>query len=653
MKKKWLTTLAAAVAALTLTACGIPTLRQTERAVSEPVDVALARSAICDLPSDPIDSPLGLENIVDNRDAHGYAVTTCSFDSINISVLKDKFSPIDGTFAVSYPTNGLDASGAEYLAIEYENSTMVANGEQGFQVRLWTDAGECVNQSSGTYYLADTRDGQGTPTGLLYANFFQPPAYSGWIKIPVELFPTADFSDIGAIDISIDVNNQPYCKVNFGRIGFLTADGYIPVVDPKTVSVTRNNTPKAGAVCVTDVASVRVTQVAAGEVFYDRSIPFKDQSVSMGLTIPSDISEYVGIRFYVDTTYEDKALYLEKFFIEKNWQETWYNNNPNYYALYYPEDATQSEHANAFVIPAGFKGHIAIPFSTFFSGWGSNVNGYLDLVDVIPLFYFVLRQGDANPSRFRLTDFAFVKANKQTAYTTGDVKVFMPFEYETTEQLRMCWDARYMPHARASVRSVFVPSSVQGVRGKAMEFTCGGFNYQASASDSSFMTALDWSPTDKQAVAIGDAKGFTFWVKNTSRTSIAFGIGFDLKMQRNGALTQRWETSENARYLLIDTKTGTEHLTPSKSGIYIPAGFEGWVRIGFEQFALSPWATVMAPFDPDNELSYMVINMFAPLYEGDSFILDSLGYYYSDIDVTTPFHTPENSFAAAMRGEEA
>lgn len=647
MKKKWLTLCLGAVAALTLAACQPAPVRSAQNPVNEqPV-----RSAVLDLPADPIDSTLGLENIVDNRDAHGYAVTTCSFDSINVSVLTDKFSPINGMFVLSYPTEGLNASGAQYLAIEYENSTMVANGEQGFQVRLWTHAGECVNQGSGTYYLSDTRDGQGTATELLYANFFQPPAYSGWIIIPVSMFPTADLSDIGAVDISIDVNNQQYCKVNFGRIGFLTADGYISVADPKTLTVA--DIGEAGTVKATDVASVRVTKVAAGEVFYDRSIPFKDQSVSMGLTIPTDLSDYVGIRFYVDTTYEDKPLYLEKFFIEKNWQETWYNNNANYYALYYPEGATQSEHANTFAVPAGFKGHVAIPFSTFFPGWGSQVDGYLDPVDVIPLFYFVLRQGDDNPSRFRLTDFAFVRAAKQTAYTTGDVKVFMPFEYDTTEQLRMYWDARYMPHARASVKSVFVPSSVQGVSGKAMEFTCGGYNYQSFASDSSFTTALDWSPTDKQAVEIGDAKGFTFWVKNTSRTSIAFSIGFDLKMKQNGALTQRWELNETARYLLIDTKTGTEHLSPSKNGIGIPVGFEGWVRVGFEQFELAPWATVMAPFDPENELSYMVINMFAPLYEGDSFILDSLGYYYTDVEVTTPFHTPDNSFDAAMRGEEA
>lgn len=165
----------------------------------------------------------------------------------------------------------------------------------------------------------------------------------------------------------------------------------------------------------------------------------------------------------------------------------------------------------------------------------------------------------------------------------------MPFEYDSTEELRLYWESRYRAQAGVEVASVDTPTQTQGVSGRAMHFTCGGLSLTPGAQP--FATALDWTPTDKVSMTIGSAKGLTFWIKNTSGMQIAFRIGFDLRIvDDNGTITtQRWETDDGARYLLLDTVTGSERIGASKNGIAIPAGFEGWVRIGFEQFSMPAW----------------------------------------------------------------
>lgn len=609
-----------------------------------------------ELQAEEISSSLAMETEDGNSSDINGAVQTSSFDAINVT--ERTSAGASSMAALTYVLGGYNAAGAEFLMVQYENCSL--QNEYGFTITLWGNGTQ--NAAEGTYYLVQSpTDETGIEKAIAWGNFFQSAAYSGWLKIPVSLFPGETWNSIGAINFNIDFPNQLRCRINIGEIGFLKGGVYTCAVKPSELTITPTNTNAPNTVVMENKPDcIALTKISAGEVLYDPTLPVKDQAITLGLNLgKTDLSGYAGIRFYAENDSSNK-LYLQKWFAEKEYGETWYCNRDNYWAIYYP-DGGSADYGDAFYIPAGYRGYILIPFSTFFPGWGSACNGIMELGEVEPYFYFLLdhwRDGgdaaSANPTRFILTDFALVRAaERQPVANTGDVRVFMPFEYDSTEELRLYWESRYRAQAGVEVASVDTPTPTQGVSGRAMHFTCGGLSLTPGAQP--FATALDWTPTDKVSMTIGSAKGLTFWIKNTSGMQIAFRIGFDLRIvDGNGTITtQRWETDDGARYLLLDTVTGSERIGASKNGIAIPAGFEGWVRIGFEQFSMPAWVTATSPFDPTNDLCYIVIGMNALTYEGASFIMDSLGYYYTDIEVTTPFHQTANSFAAAMAGSVA
>ena len=614
-------------------------------------------SLTTELQADAILSSLAMETEDGNSSDVNGAVQTSSFDAVNVTERTAAGASAAGT--LTYVLGSYNAAGAEYLMVQYENCSL--QNEYGFTITIWGNGTQ--NAGEGTYYLVQSpTDEAGTARTISWGNFFQPASYSGWLKIPVSLFPGENWSAIGAINFNIDFPNQLRCRINIGEIGFLKEGVYTCAVRPSELTITQTNTNEAGTVVMENKPDcIAITRINAGEVLYDPSLPVENQAITLGLNLgTTDLSDYAGIRFYVEND-SGNRLYLQKWFAETGYRETWYCNRDNYWAMYYP-DGGSADYGDSFYIPAGYHGYIVIPFATFLSGWGSDCNAVMELDSVEPYFYFLLdhwrdMENDAtsaNPTQFILTDFALVRAaDPQTITNTGDVRVFMPFEYDSTEELRLYWESRYRPQASVGVASVQAPSETQGVGGRALHFTCGGMSLTPGAQP--FATALDWTPTDSAARTIGAAKGLTFWIKNTSGMQIAFRIGFDLQIiDDNGTITtQRWETDDGARYLLLDTASGSERIGASKNGIAIPAGFEGWVRIGFEQFSMPAWVTATSPFDPANDLCYVVIGMNALTYEGATFIMDSLGYYYTDIEVTTPFHQSANSFAAAMAGNAA
>ncbi len=609
-----------------------------------------------ELQADAIGSSLAMETMDGNSSDVNGAVQTSSFDAINITERTSAGASAAGT--LTYVLGGYNAAGAEYLLVQYENCSL--QNEYGFTMTIWGNGTQ--NTAEGIYYLVQSpTDEIGTAKALAWGNFFQTATYSGWLKIPVSLFPGETWSAIGAINFNIDFPNQLRCRINIGEIGFLKEGVYTCAIRPSELTVTPTNTNTVNTVVMENKQDcIAITKIAAGEILYDPTLPVENQAITMGLNLgTTDLSGYAGIRFYTENN-SGNRLYLQKWFAEAGYRETWYCNRDNYWAMYYPEGGS-ADYGDSFYIPAGYRGYIVIPFATFFPGWGSSCNAIMELDSVEPYFYFLLDHwrdtGDAanaNPTRFILTDFALVRAAERREVTnTGDVRVFMPFEYKSTEELRLYWESRYRAQAGVELKSVDAPVQTQGVTGRALHITCGGLSLTPGAQP--FATALDWTPTDEAARTLGTAKGLTFWIKNTSGMQIAFRLGFDLQIvDDSGAITtQRWETNDGARFLLLDTATGSERIGASKNGIAIPAGFEGWVRIGFEQFSMPAWVTATSPFDPSNDLCYIVIGMNALTYEGATFVLDSLGYYYTDIEVTTPFHQSANSFASAMAGNVA
>lgn len=149
-------------------------------------------------------------------------------------------------------------------------------------------------------------------------------------------------------------------------------------------------------------------------------------------------------------------------------------------------------------------------------------------------------------------------------------------------------------------------------------------------------SAIEVAPRGYGAKIEESAKGLSFYVKNYASKSFYMSIGFDLG--------HRWYTKWSgnyAQYQLYNTKTGVESMQlGGYEGLYIPADFEGYVRVAFTQFVPANW--VAAPLEwayavSANSVTYMSIDVNTDMYAGLEFDIDDIGWYYGDAVVKTSF----------------
>lgn len=415
-------------------------------------------------------------------------------------------------------------------------------------------------------------------------------------------------------------------------------------------------------------ANARVAQLQAGEVKSHDAGTAADQWQQFYGIIPGDISMYDGISYYIDNSIGEGALFFNKCLREneKNGvMEHWFVDGTASYATYYPADGGESYVGNANVVPEGFVGTIVVPFSdlqTRSTAPATIDDGVLDLTSVWTRLEFAIdTQNNDYPARsFIIKDIKLVSGAQQYYNTTqevsevGDVRMVNSFNYMDDYDLTGDWNIQWSLSAEAEIALVDSPAEdVVGVGGKAMQITCG---QRTSVADANQDACIQWSLNSEQGNATG-AKGVTYWIKNTSYSQIGFRFEFDSLVTvatGDGSSTQeaqRWQSLPNCRYMLFDTKTGAERMMMGKSGVYIPAGFEGYVRIDFSQFTNPNWVTVGGDLDLNNPIVTTYLIMNSTYHYGDSFIFDSLGWYYTDVDLTTTFRTPANSFVAAMNSD--
>lgn len=377
--------------------------------------------------------------------------------------------------------------------------------------------------------------------------------------------------------------------------------------------------------------------------------------------IPGDISAYNGISYYVDNTLSDGDLFFNKCIREnaKNGiMEHWFVDGTTPYAMVYP-DGGEAYVGNANVIPAGFKGTIVVPFSdlTLREVAGIVEDRVLDLTNLFVRIEFAMDTANSTYSSrdFIIKDIKLVSDARQFMDTTqvpstvGDVKIVNPFDYYDDFDLMSDWNIQWTLSAEAEISLVDNPAqNVIGVSDKAMKIVCGA---KTTVADANQDACIQWSLNPDQGDAKG-AKGITYWIKNTSYAQIGFRVEFDSMVNVDGVETsQRWQSLPNCRYLLVNTATGEETMCMGKSGVYIPKGFEGYVRIDFSQFARPNWVTVDGDLSTDNRIGTAYIIMNSTYHQGDSFLFDSFGYYYTDVELTTTFNTPTNSFTNAMKSD--
>lgn len=203
----------------------------------------------------------------------------------------------------------------------------------------------------------------------------------------------------------------------------------------------------------------------------------------------------------------------------------------------------------------------------------------------------------------------------------GDTKV-ISFENVTSSNISSyIWNEPDYPNCEISVVKRANDGTISG--NKAIHVKLG----KSTERDKSAALELNVSGYVKSIDA--QAKGVTFWIKNCQNKPFHMNVGFDMG--------HRWTARENyeyATYQLYNTKTGEEMIRNGHfQGIYIPADFEGYVRISFTEYFAAGW--VSAPMDWEEALaigsvSYMVVDASTDLYEGYEFEIDNIGWYYGE-----------------------
>lgn len=205
--------------------------------------------------------------------------------------------------------------------------------------------------------------------------------------------------------------------------------------------------------------------------------------------------------------------------------------------------------------------------------------------------------------------------------TVGDTKV-MNFQLNDTDALSdFVGNAEDYPECTFSLTER--ANDETGSGGKALHVKLG-------ASTGFQHSAIEVKPRGYGAEMEANAKGLTFFIKNYQDSGFFINIGFDLG--------QRWVTKwdgDYAIYQLWNTETGKESTHSGASeGLYIPANFEGYVRVAFEQFHAANW--VAAPMEWEeavamySAVTYLSIDVNTDAYAGYEFDIDNIGWYYGE-----------------------
>lgn len=598
-----------------------------------------------------------------------------TIDGVHLATLEDS-TVKSGEIALDLKPTQTDWSNAKYLYVQIESvnhadTLFTSRAVAGNATYFWLKSLQFVQEFGQT---GTDQTAAGGLQAVLTAGYKGYAKYELTNPDKIQKFVGNDTElNLGAIYcLEFNFYYSQKNRVNFGDVYIEDESGTTTkVLDASTIKPMEEGKPlAAGQYRINYVtadgltnedlaAASRVTTVKANEIKTHSNE--KNPWQLWYAEIPTDISAYNGISYYIDNTLGDGKIFFNKCIRETGmndgvfgFTEVWFvDGTAGTFAQYIPDEGEPSV-GNANVIPEGFKGTIVVPFSNFTTRVNTVKDGVLDLSSVWPRLEFAMDvKNSVYTSRdFIMKDVKLVTDARQFHITeqqvtpVGDTKIVNAFEYADEFDLSHDWAIKWEPSAPADLEVIDSPAQdVTGVSGKALKVTCG---QRGTAAGSSQDICIQWSLNNKQGNIKG-AKGITYWIKNTSYSQMGFRVEFDSLV--NGQL-QRWQSLQCCRYMLFNTKTGEERMMMGKDkSVYIPAGFEGYVRIEFSQFGLPDWVTVAGELSDDNLVATFFMIANAARHHGDSYIVDSLGWYYSDVELTTTFNTPTNNFTAAMSSD--
>lgn len=238
----------------------------------------------------------------------------------------------------------------------------------------------------------------------------------------------------------------------------------------------------------------------------------------------------------------------------------------------------------------------------------------------------------------------------------GDVKVLDNFKIAdngyTDEQKDEIIGSFYSTYGETS----YLSYDVLGDNTPALEWRIGNYvnEYQNASGGYCGLTIDPVADADDWANWEG-AKGMTLRIKNPQSREISFNIAFQQKL--NGETIAYRMNYSNATVYALDAVTGEEFsfrtgsVSSFSSGptIYLPADFDGWIRLDFSAFGKYS-ATGPDEMDLTNDIialkitSYMLDNSDARILFG------AIGVYYDAFTVGWSFDGSGKTIADCLQG---
>lgn len=255
----------------------------------------------------------------------------------------------------------------------------------------WSDATTDVVYYSPTFF--------GNKTGVLTQHFNVQLASHGdaWYSIAASDVCKHDSADPHSKIESSAYSNLPCAKIwlnakiynadlSIGALYGVKADGsYTLLFDPSQATATFDNVngykteTNGGSPLNWSIAKIEATNLMP---LHDGIGVNNYFDVPVANVLPEDISAYNGISYYIDNSQSTLPTDLQLKIREKNDGEQWYSDNQKA-TLFYEDSETATgdyvvlEKGNE--IPAGKKGTVVIPFSSFYRMWEPNINNKFDL----------------------------------------------------------------------------------------------------------------------------------------------------------------------------------------------------------------------------------------------------------------------------------
>ena len=255
----------------------------------------------------------------------------------------------------------------------------------------WSDATTDVVYYSPTFL--------GNKTGVLTQHFNVQLASHGdaWYSIAASDVCKHDNADPHSKIESSAYSNLPCAKIwlnakiynadlSIGALYGVKADGsYTLLFDPSQATATFDNVngykteTNGGSPLNWSIAKIEATNLMP---LHDGIGVNNYFDVPVANVLPEDISAYNGISYYIDNIQSTLPTDLQLKIREKDNGEQWYSDNQKA-TLFYENSETATgdyvvlEKGNE--IPAGKKGTVVIPFSSFYRMWDPNINNKFDL----------------------------------------------------------------------------------------------------------------------------------------------------------------------------------------------------------------------------------------------------------------------------------